>query len=205
MKMIVYVAAICLFALLLSCNNHHFYKFDNPEVSFQIYPKKEGILKAINTNGEGARKLQLFTTNAKLSDEVIMHNEPFEISKWENNIVEVKFFVSDLRLFKPWFVENKFKPKKIGEYSINYTYVLSPGGSTIESSFVDSIYIDREVNSVSFFLDDNLLNRASIESIEVYRNKFRHYDYENNLIIEYRPKENSMIKEYMESIILSYK
>jgi hypothetical protein len=81
--------------LFISCNRIDFYKFDRNDISFQIIPKKEGILRARNTEGEGARKLQFYSSNGKLLDEITVYNEPFDISRWENDTIEIMFHISD--------------------------------------------------------------------------------------------------------------
>jgi hypothetical protein len=188
---------------LFSCNNESFSKFKNPDTSFQIYLGKAGILRAVNTDGEGARRLQLFEADGKIVDEVIMHNEPFEISSWKNDLVEIKFLVNDLRLFKPWFETNKFKPNKIGDMTIKYSYEMATGSTIREQAAIDSFLIDRPSSKVMFFLKDSLLDEVPIESLLIYESRFVYITMNNGLTtgIDYAPNNKSLMNDFLNQMI----
>lgn len=138
MRRIIFISKLCLFSLFTSCNSKEFYRIEGSDISYQIYPTKEGILRAVNTDGEGVRKLQLFSSTGDLVEEVSMHNEPFLINKWEKNSIEIKFLVNDLKLFKPWYEKNMYKPNKLGKYAISYNYQIVLGGNIRNRIVIDS-------------------------------------------------------------------
>lgn len=191
--------------IFISCNK--FYKFDQDDISFEIVPKKEGILRAINTEGEGARKLQFFSTNGKLLDEITVHNEPFAIRRWENDTIEIMFHIGDYALFEPWFKTNKYKPTKINNYNIIYSYKKI---STINPSTrydIDSFYINKDDHKVTLFSKNKLLNSVPIEEFTVYIDRFEYEEFNNGTIscLEYFCQDQGLIKKYMKDILKLYK
>lgn len=73
--------------------------FKNKNSYFQIVKEKKLILKSINTDGTGARKLQLFVNGGNLISEKIMYNEPFRITGFDGKTVAITYRISDLKFF----------------------------------------------------------------------------------------------------------
>jgi len=71
---------ICM--LISACKREKFSSFENGEIHYQIFKNKDCVLRAVNTDGEGVRKLELFSNEGRLVDEITIENEPFEISKF---------------------------------------------------------------------------------------------------------------------------
>jgi hypothetical protein len=204
-----------LVLLIMGCNNKKPVDFcnfsnypDDSEIYFQINIRSKEILVAVNTNGIGTGHLQLFKSNGELIEDVLMDNVPFEISKWDDNSVEITFFSSigigmrmsdSLNHLKH---ENQFNPKKIGKYGIKYIYSYSYSGGSTKSITIDSVYIDRNRNIVDLFFKNSLIKELPIDFLQVYDDRFIDYsDIKSRIIIEYIIEDKRIIKKSLKNIL----
>jgi hypothetical protein len=184
------------FALLLlsSCSNKNIDDLQQLGSSIQLYPTKDGTLEAVNTDGEGTRRLKLLSKNGHVVEEITMHNEPFRISDWKGYVVRITYYTSDLSLFKPWYDTNKFKPLSIGQYSIVYDYKVVSESSSATSEIADSVRVDKTNNSISLFSNQKLLNQYPIPSVTFQDDRVSVSDFETHTVIDYHISEKSIIR-----------
>lgn len=197
-----------LFTLIffISCENNDFLKFDSNDILFQIIPKKEGILCAKNTEGEGARKLQLYCTNGNLLEEITIHNEPFKINKWASDTIEIIFTIGDYMLFEPWFKTNEYKPTKINNYNIIYTYRIISTINPSTSYDIDSFYINRNNHKVVLFSHKKVIKEILVEELLVNTKRFVYVNFDKGMICseEFKCQDQNIIKKYINEILKLY-
>ncbi len=203
MKIIIVKTAVFIFLLhLTACQSRDEFQFTNSDISFQIYPIKDKFLVAINTSGEGVRKLSILAKDAIIIDEIVMENEPFEISSIKNDTIVVRFFVGDLRLFKPWFNNTNNKTEKIDKYHIQYTYIESRGGSTSKQVNFDSFLVSKPDYNISFYSKGKIVSNAFTGNLDVYKDKLELFEVESNNVVTFIPNNSQDIKKYINKFFL---
>jgi hypothetical protein len=108
--------------------------------------------------------------------------------------------------FEPWFKTNEYKPTKINNYNIIYSYKTI---STINPSTrydIDSFYINKDNHKVTLFLQKKVIKELSIEELTVCIGRFESGEFDNGAIscLEYICQDRSIIKKYMKEILKLY-
>lgn len=199
----VFYSCILTFILLDSCSNRKSFEFENPYVNIQIFSKFKMILLAINTDENGARKLQLRDKKGNIMEEITIHNEPFVINRWDKDTINVRFFVTDISLFKPWFLENPDKPKKIGNYNISYTYQKNSGSLSSKTILVDSFKLENQLQQVLFYNKGQIIDSVLIKELIIYQDRFLNVKFNGELTksITYLSPDDKMIKEFLIDVL----
>lgn len=188
----------------MSCGEKEFTSFDSGETHYAIRHQNDFLLRSLNTNGEGVRKLQLFTKDGKLQAEQRMHNDPFRIESWTADTITVKYLVGDMRLFLPWFENNIGRePSKLGGFNLRYSYEKIVGSHALAEYEIDSLSFQKEHYLVNLFNQKKLIASIPLDSLSIYREQLIHSrKSENEIWIGSRYIiERDLSKQLLEAII----
>ncbi|CAM3179080.1 hypothetical protein DRF59_20535 [Chryseobacterium flavum] len=206
---------ICLLLLLLlsiiGCQRAGFDKFEGPNFSYQIGANKKDIIRLRFTTDEGAASIQLFDTNGRFREEaIIAQSWPFQITAIKNNTIQLTYFVGerDLKIFLNWFKKKKTKyyPTKIGNYSILYTYEIRNEFNIDQNPVqVDSLYIDKNTQIMSLFLQQKLIVKEPMYLFWVKSSELDLYDsvHKSNIPFIFVGNKN-ITEDYLKKILALY-
>lgn len=196
--------AVIIIVTVMSCAEKEFTSWDSPDTHYTIHHKNGFLLRSLNTDGEGVRKLQLFTNDGKLKEEQRMHNEPFFIETWTADTITVKYLVGDLSLFLPWFKDNiSREPSKLGSFNIRYSYEKIMGSSALTEYESDSLSFKKDEYLVNLFNQKKLIASIPLDSLSIYREQLIHSKKtENGILIGSRYTiEKHLGEQLLEAII----
>jgi hypothetical protein len=188
----------------MSCVEKEFTSFNSPDTHYTIHHKKGFLLRSLNTDGEGVRKLQLFTKDGKLVEEQRMYNEPFLVESWTADTITVKYLAGDLRFFLPWFKDNiRRQPSKLGSFNIRYSYEKVMGSSALAEYESDSLSFQKEEYLVNLFNQKKLIASIPLDSLSIYREQLiQSIKRENGILFGSRYTiERRLAKQLLEAII----
>ena len=194
--------------LISSCEDqdHNFCVFPTSDVSFQIYPGTNSILRVVR--GEGVSFLQVFDTDGKFrADQNLDLTYPFTITKFNKDSVQISYLITkdDLKYFLPWFEAHKNISGSIAGFEWNYAYIMDNGTLETFDKNLDSLSIVRKDKSVDFFEKGKLVDRQPIASLFVNIDSFDHFDYKGKVLIEYHLKDTTLVTKFLKEIPLVYK
>lgn len=206
---------ICLvLPLLLSiiaCGHPDFDKFEGIGFSYQINAGKTDIVRARYTTDEGAPSIQLFDTKGRLKEEaIIAPSWPFRMTAIKNDTIQMTYIVGegDLNIFLRWFTKEKGKyhPTHIGNYSIYYNYEIQNAFFTDQDPVqVDSLYIDKNTQTMSLFLKKKLIVKKPMYLFTVESSAISFYDPSSKSSIPYTFAANKNIAdEYLKKVLALY-
>lgn len=203
MKKIFYCGLIFL-SFFAACDPEKSIEFTDDETYVRIITKRDLILVAYNHDEDkGPRKLQLRDNYGNIIDEITLRNEPFKVIKWGNDSINICFLGSDIKFFTPWLEENSKKQQKLGNYFINYSYYVNPGGFRSKTISVDSFLINSNFQIVLFYNNNKFIDSVEFSELKIYSHKFSTLKFNNgsSLATTYLTPSEKIIQKYLKEIL----
>ncbi|HYF03229.1 MAG TPA: hypothetical protein VEC36_07625 [Patescibacteria group bacterium] len=204
MKILLFVGIIAV-SLLTSCGEK-FHEFKNSTDGLQIYPSKEGILKAVYPDFNGAPYLLLFSTNGELRGRVAIPDYSFSIKNWDKNIIDIEIKVAHMNYFLPWYESHKNEIVRLGDNSIVYSFKEMKVINGKEEKKFDMFSLNEKDFSAQLFLKDSLIAELPIKSLSISSEDLVHETLENGVISgeRYIPVDKKIITGYLHAILSMY-